>query len=185
MNQSAYAGDAAIDLVAGQVQIRARISQGIAAAKVAAGVFRGFCLSLLKGADGSTRCARVALVDTPQLAKSSEGALLKLSRNRAMPSTDILVNSREVRLAVRQAKDRRAEEIRLSKASNPPPGGYARPAGEAQWQGTSTTAGGRGTDIAPPGRDEGEDTAMQAILRTLAAPFKESTGLITMLASRR
>jgi hypothetical protein len=184
MSNSSFAGEASIELVGGAAQIRARVSEAVAANKVATGVYRGFALSLLKGSDGSTRCARVALVDTPQLAKSSEGVLLKLARGPIMPNNNPLLHTREVRLAVRQARDRRSEELRLAKASNPPPGGFARPEGEQEWQGTSNTRGGRGRDKAGYGEDQGTDAAMTAVRRALASPFREAGGLITMLGSR-
>jgi hypothetical protein len=90
-----------LEPLGGAAQIRARVSQGTAAAKLATGVYRGFHLSLLEGGDGTIRIARVALVDTPQLAKSSEGALLKLSRGPIAMPNDVLLNHREIRFQVR------------------------------------------------------------------------------------
>jgi hypothetical protein len=42
---------------------------------------------------------------------------------------------------------------RVSPMSSGIPGGSPRPAGETEGQGTSTTAGGAGTDLGGPGRD--------------------------------
>jgi hypothetical protein len=109
---------------------------------------------------------------------------LKFSKEPIMTKTSVLVHDDQVRLLVRQARDRQTETVRLAKASNPPPGGYARPAGEQEWQGTSNTRGGRGTDKAPFGQDQGGDRCMAAIRQVLAQPFKEAGGLITMLGSR-
>ena len=184
MQNSEFAGEVAIELNAGSAQLRARISERVAANKVAAKTYRGFCLSLIKGGDGSTRCTRVALVDTPDIAKTTTGALLKIGKP-IMPSLDILCHRNEVRLAVREARDRASEEQRLSKASNPPPGGYARPQGEAQHQGTSNTRGGRGNDKSGYGEGIGGDRCMAAIRQAMSQPFKEAGGLITMLGSRR
>ena len=63
-----------------------------------------------------------------------------------MTTTNVLVHDDEVRLPVRQAHDRRSEEVRLAKAANPPPGGWPKPAGIDEHNGLSTTAGGRGRD---------------------------------------
>jgi hypothetical protein len=185
MSQAAFAGEATVELVDGQAQVKARISQDVAAAKVGTKVYRGFSLAILKGGDGSIRCARIALCDTPDaVTKGTGGEFLKLSR-RISTMKSVLIQPGAVRLAVREARDRRSEELRLGKA-NPVPGGDNLPyrGDRGQWQGTGVTAGGAGKDRAPFGQDEGTDRCQAEIRAALARPFAEAGGLVTMLRSR-
>jgi hypothetical protein len=187
MSQSRFAGEATVELVNGHVEVRARISQDLAADKVGKGVYRGFSVALLQGTDGSTRIVRIALVDAPDAVNKSSGAeFLKLSRRPFMKS--VLIHDTEVRLQVKQARDRKAEAARITKAqaaTNPPPGGpVGVTATEAEHNGVGTTSGGRGRDLGGFGQDQGGDATLAAIRRMLATPYRENEGLVTLLGSR-
>jgi hypothetical protein len=170
MSNSAFAGEATIELVDGVAQVRARISEELAATKVGKGVYRGFSLALLKGSDRSIRIARIALVDAPDFAKAGDARVLKLSRKQIPMANSPLLAADQVRLMVRQANDRAAENTRISKAANPPPGGWPKQTGEDQHQGTSNTAGGRGRDKAGYGEGTGGDSCMAAIRQAMSQP---------------
>jgi hypothetical protein len=158
MSISKFAGEASIELVDGQARVRARISEDLAATKVGKRVYRGFSIAVLKGGDGSTRIARIALVDSPDAVTKGTGAeFLKLSRKTfAMNSSPILCATREVSLMVKQARDRRAEELRITKAQQ----GYEAAA-------------------------MNPDSVVGSIRAALARPFREDTGLVTLLNTRR
>ncbi len=185
MDRSDLAGDVEITLVEGTAQVRATLTDQVAITKVQERVYAGFGLVLFKGPGGEMRLQRAALVDRPDvLGKSASAQFLKHSRRPLMSNTSVLVHDDEVRLQVRQAHDRKTEAARISKASNPQPGGFAKPAGEAQHQGTSVTAGGRGRDKAGYGEGTGGDSCMAAIRSAMQRPFKEAGGLIMLLGSR-
>src|SRR5208283_5203418 len=138
MSQSAFAGEAEVELAGGVASVKARISQDVAAEKTTRKVYRGF--SLVLGADNSLRIARIALVDAPDAVEKGTGALfLKISRKAPPMLKSVLIHDDAVALQVREARDRQAEEKRIAKADLPggnPPYREALP----QWQGTATTA---------------------------------------------
>jgi hypothetical protein len=187
MSQAAFAGEATVELVDGVAQVKARISQDLAATKISRKVYRGFSLALLAGGDGSIRCARIALCDAPDaVTKGTGGEFLKLSRKQAaMNKPSVLIHRSAVALQVKEAKDRRSEAIRTKaqEVSNPPPGG-PRLDRMGEHNGVGTTVGGRGTDRAPFGQDQGTDRCQAAIRAALARPYAEAGGLITLLGSR-
>jgi hypothetical protein len=178
------AGTVEIDIGAGgRAQLVARVVDPTAAEKCRRRVFRGFAITTLGAGDGTQRVRRIALADSP----SGFGAeqVLKISRRPIVTTQNsILCNKAEVRLAVHQARQRRAEEQRFAKTANPPPGGFARPAGIGEHQGTGTTAAGKGKDRAPYGCDVGTDAAMHPVRAALGNPYRESQGLVTLLGSR-
>jgi hypothetical protein len=184
MASSDTAGTVEVDIGAGgKVQLVARVVDPIAAEKCRRNVYSGFAITTLAAADGSQRVRRVALVDSPS---GFSKTLLKISKgsnmHKARPA--ILCDPRQVALTVREARDRKTEASRITKAANPPPAGVARPAGEDQWQGTGTTGGGKGRDRASYGCDQGTDAAMQAVRAALGNPYREAGGLVTMLSGR-
>jgi len=184
MSQSAFAGEAEVELAGGVASVKARISQDVAAEKTTRKVYRGFSLALLQGADNSLRIARIALVDAPDAVEKGTGALfLKISRKAPPMLKSVLIHDDAVALQVREARDRQAEEKRIAKADLPggnPPYREALP----QWQGTATTAGGAGRDRAPAGQDEGGDRCLAAIRQAMSQPYRENEGLIQLLGSR-
>jgi hypothetical protein len=186
MSASRFAGEAEIELKGGVAVVRARISEGVAAEKTTRRVYRGFSLAVLAGGDGSLRIARCALCDAPDAVEKGIGAqFLKISRKQISMAKSVLIHDDQVRLMCREAKDRKSEAARITKANNPPPGGWPKPAGMDQHQGTGITGGGKGRDRAAYSEGTGADSCMSSIRAALNSPFKEAGGLITLLGGRR
>jgi hypothetical protein len=179
-----FAGSVTVEMVDGELQLRARILDPIAITKVKTGVYAGIGLVVFRGPAGEMRLQRAALVDTPS-ASIGKSALLKIGKGPTVTSQkkSILCDARQVAITVREARDRRSEELRLGKAALPGGNPPYRDA-VAQWQGTHTTAGGGGRDLAPFGQDIGSDRAQAEIRAALARPYAEAGGLITLLGSR-
>ena len=181
MASAEFAGLVEVTLSGGQVQLVARVVDQVAAEKCRKSVYSGFSLVAMHASDGSTRVRRVSLVDSPS---GFSKTLLKISKGSNMQKApSILCSAPEVALMVHQARARLAEQQRLSKANALPCPPTA--AGMAQHNALSTSSAGRGTDKAPYGEGlAGAADCMAAIRRMLAQPYRESCGLITLLAGR-
>ena len=95
-----FAGDVAIEVVDGELQLVARVLDPIAITKVKSGVYAGIGLVVFRGPAGEMRLQRAALVDTPSAAIGKAAALLKISSSKGsqlQKRPAILCDPRQVR----------------------------------------------------------------------------------------